>query len=531
MQHFVQGKHRAASPQNDQSVHLSSRQAQGANAKVLLKQGRNLSLPPPNPALPSRVITNAQNMSVAIQRPVQQQRFAQDQVQTHDPFDTDAESIDTTINQSVIQDEHGQNARLHHHQDGPFDQIVDDLDVEQEEGDEASNQSHGDYEQHQNGDADITPEDMSWLEQAGLTHLPPQEQLAFLQERNHGFHTVDGDSYPTTTDGNPTEMETGGDLSEERKYAREVSPSPQRPARQTHSLHARAPYRSLQSQPAPFQVARQREERPSIYQQGANVRNQQRTMAQSALLHGDTVHTVDATMSAHPPNYSQPNPRQNIQHQIDSNQQHVQHHHSNPARKRIQAPRQLEPIGHAGHSVNASASRPAQTRGRLVEQGSISRELTQPEDIRIAQSIDYDEDALQAMDFNQLKNESFDHNPRSGSSVITDDILQKPLAERLQFVFNNFDPHKQTEFFHSLPTHEWEDAGDWFLEQFQSIVQRSRGARRKKRTLAQEFETAVEKRYDHVSKKQRQVQEAMNKMKEQGESLVPKSPSPRPRRF
>jgi DNA-binding protein H-NS len=101
-------------------------------------------------------------------------------------------------------------------------------------------------------------------------------------------------------------------------------------------------------------------------------------------------------------------------------------------------------------------------------------------------------------------------------------------------VQKNLDVGQQSEFFRSLPTTEWEDAGDWFLDQFQNIVQRIRQARQKKRKLAQDFEAEVEKRYEHVSKRQNQVQHAMDRMKEQGEGLVPRSPkpskSPRPKR-
>jgi flagellar hook-basal body complex protein FliE len=85
-----------------------------------------------------------------------------------------------------------------------------------------------------------------------------------------------------------------------------------------------------------------------------------------------------------------------------------------------------------------------------------------------------------------------------------------------------------------LPTTEWEDAGDWFLDQFSSIIKRTKEARQKKRKLAQEFEKEVEKRHKHVSKKQHQVESAMSKMQTQGQGLVPRSPkpsvSPRPKK-
>jgi hypothetical protein len=147
---------------------------------------------------------------------------------------------------------------------------------------------------------------------------------------------------------------------------------------------------------------------------------------------------------------------------------------------------------------------------------------------------DYDQKTLFKMKYEELKNESFDSDPRAPPPVLAEEDLQKPLVERLSLVQKNVDVGQQSQFFRSLPTTEWEDAGDWFLDQFQNIIQRTKQARQRKRKLAQEFETEVEKRHEHVSKKQHQVQQAMDKMKEQGEGLVPRSPrpskSPRPKR-
>ena len=131
------------------------------------------------------------------------------------------------------------------------------------------------------------------------------------------------------------------------------------------------------------------------------------------------------------------------------------------------------------------------------------------------------------MSYGQLRNESFDTNPRARPSVPSKEDLQKPLVERLELVQQNPDAVQQSEFFQSLPTTEWEDAGDWFLDRFQDIIRRTKEARQKKRKLAQEFEAEVEKRHEHVSKRQHQVQQAMEKMKSQGEGLVPRSPRSR----
>ncbi len=147
---------------------------------------------------------------------------------------------------------------------------------------------------------------------------------------------------------------------------------------------------------------------------------------------------------------------------------------------------------------------------------------------------DYELNMLFKMKFDELKDESFDKDPRAGDPVLPKEQLDKPLVERLQFAQYNLDPVGQAEFFSALPTTEWEDAGDWFLDQFSEIIQKTKQARQNKRKLAQVLEKDIEQRHEHVAKKQQLVQSAMEKMKEQGEGLVPKSPraskSPRPRR-
>lgn len=128
------------------------------------------------------------------------------------------------------------------------------------------------------------------------------------------------------------------------------------------------------------------------------------------------------------------------------------------------------------------------------------------------------------MSYDQLKNEDFDTVPRGAPQPLSEDMLHKSLAERLEHVWKSLDAGDQGKFFRALPTHEWEESGDWFLGRFTDIIQRTKDARQKKRKLAKEFEDQVETRYHHVAKKQQQVQNAMGKMKTQGQGLVPRSP-------
>lgn len=142
---------------------------------------------------------------------------------------------------------------------------------------------------------------------------------------------------------------------------------------------------------------------------------------------------------------------------------------------------------------------------------------------------DYDVPDLYKMDYNELKNEDFDTDPRRHDPVLSGDMLNKPLDHRLQYVRKSLATEDQARFFRSLPTAEWEESGDWFLHQFETVIKRTREARHAKRKLAQEFEKEVEKRHRHVDKRIHHVDEAMQQMSAHGQGLIP-HPSPGPPR-
>lgn len=137
---------------------------------------------------------------------------------------------------------------------------------------------------------------------------------------------------------------------------------------------------------------------------------------------------------------------------------------------------------------------------------------------------DYDTPALFNLSYDQLRDEDFDDEPRGKTKVIADDMQQRGLPERLVHVQKNFNPAAQDKFFRTLPTREWEDAGEWFLDQFSDIITRAKDARQNKRKLARDFEDEVEKRYRRVAKRQQNVETALDGMKTKGQGLIPKSP-------
>jgi hypothetical protein len=134
---------------------------------------------------------------------------------------------------------------------------------------------------------------------------------------------------------------------------------------------------------------------------------------------------------------------------------------------------------------------------------------------------DYDPPVLFEMDYSELKAESFDTIPRGNPSPLSADLLKGPLPQRLDHVHQNLSREDQHTFFNSITTHEWEEAGDWFLSHFGDIVKRMTEARKEKRKRAMDFEDEVEKRHQHVTKRQKTVQDAMAKMRNKGQTLLP----------
>ncbi|KAH4045706.1 hypothetical protein HBH49_194260 [Parastagonospora nodorum] len=529
MQKFVANRERAASPQQAQNGPPSiDRKVVAANARVTMNrppatnQTRQLQLPS---GIPSRGLVNVQNSSAALQHASHRRHSGQGN--KVDMYDTDADSIDTTVNQSVIQVEDSQIKQPQYRQhaeivdfgsegvDGDEDDATDDDDDEngeQEDGD--------DYDENDPKNYRMTQEESDFLERQGKAHLPIEDAVAFLaQARSEGFPTVDGDSYPTTTDGEPTEWRGEQGLTRE-------PPSPRRSVVNGHRQMAQL---STPRQPQGGSNAQPLHSSTKLFKQSANIRDQQRVNAYPNPQLDQGYHPIAAPIqSSQPPSYSQVKHEFPITQAVSANAQPTQVVFN-------QAPQAFPPHPAAARAqtikLTKNEARASSTRNKTIPIISKSAPVEQVlvQDPIARSACDYDLEVLHKMSYDQLKNESFDSNPRAKDPPLSEDMLQKPLVERLEHVQKNFNPIKQSEFFHALPTREWEDAGDWFLEQFGSIINRTKEARKQKRKLAEGFEDEIEKRHKHVSMKCRQVGDAMSKMEAQGEGLVPRSPKPKRR--
>ncbi|KAH7072334.1 extracellular mutant protein 11-domain-containing protein [Paraphoma chrysanthemicola] len=522
---FVQQRNGAGSPQNavDAQRIDPARQARAANAKVSMKRrpaSQNPQQVQPPSAIPTRGVGKLQDSAAFIQHEPQRQHSGPGF--KRDPYDTDAESIDTTVNESVIQAEDFQM------KNAQYSKVVDDY-VVFDQGEGESEEDNEEFRGNVKANHHLTQQDLNHLHSMKMQNLPPIDAVAFLQDAHlKGLPTIEGDSYPPTTNGDPSEGEGVQDSPPSEDIDEDIMSSSSKradadgetsyvlPPKGRGYLEGTGP---MPGHPVDY-----------IFKQSATLRGQQRVISyqDQKPLHGHR----GSIAPMHP---GQPVPRslrdrkkgqakpgepqwnQDQQSLFDQSHRHVEMTRSRPTHAAPYPPNSLD--------VHAQAKRPVPVGDQVVPIIQCKPSLPhQFEPVGLHPHLDYDLSILHTMSYEELKSESFDTNPRAEPLSFPEEKLQKPLAERLLHVQGNYESAAQAHFFQSLPTRDWEEAGDWFLDQFSNIIRRTKEARQKKRKLAQDFEVEVEKRHKHVSKKQHQVESAMNKMKAQGEGLVPKSP-------
>ena len=149
---------------------------------------------------------------------------------------------------------------------------------------------------------------------------------------------------------------------------------------------------------------------------------------------------------------------------------------------------------------------------------------------QLEMNLDYLEDELDGMPYSKLQQEPLDHDPNAPDSVLPSSMDNKPLADRL-LAAQKLDPEKQRVFFAALRFDDWEEAGDWFVGQFSSLIGKFRDARKEKRGAARDFEDEMHGRHHVVEKRKHVIEDAMVNMKVEGQGLLRGStPGPKRRR-
>ena len=93
------------------------------------------------------------------------------------------------------------------------------------------------------------------------------------------------------------------------------------------------------------------------------------------------------------------------------------------------------------------------------------------------------------------------------------------IEERLEH-FKTKGSLAQHDFLARLSVDEWDEAGDWFLEQFGAVMQRFKKARRAKRQLVQQFEAEISAREEAVRSKIEGIGRTLEDLKQEGQTMM-----------
>ncbi|TLS30698.1 hypothetical protein PpBr36_02983 [Pyricularia pennisetigena] len=135
-------------------------------------------------------------------------------------------------------------------------------------------------------------------------------------------------------------------------------------------------------------------------------------------------------------------------------------------------------------------------------------------------SLDYDDQALSRMEYTELRNESFDHDPaRSAIQRANTPSSGDTLAQKLSH-YQNQDENSQHHFFTRLSVGEWDECGDWFLGRFGELVGEIKAARREKREIVSHFEGQISARELAVRNRTEKIEQALTSLKNEGEGMM-----------
>ncbi|KAI2637172.1 extracellular mutant protein 11-domain-containing protein [Hypomontagnella submonticulosa] len=147
----------------------------------------------------------------------------------------------------------------------------------------------------------------------------------------------------------------------------------------------------------------------------------------------------------------------------------------------------------------------------------VEKRISNPKKRQI--ELDYDDGALAAMDYADLKNEAFDFDPAQAEAQSVIGPPRGTLPEKL-YHFLDKDHASQLEFFSKMPVKDWDESGDWFLERFGEVVQRLRDTRRTKRALIEGFENEIAERDAAVRNKIQGIDHTLAELKSEGEGMM-----------
>ncbi|KAK0637160.1 extracellular mutant protein 11-domain-containing protein [Bombardia bombarda] len=139
-------------------------------------------------------------------------------------------------------------------------------------------------------------------------------------------------------------------------------------------------------------------------------------------------------------------------------------------------------------------------------------------------SLDYNDAELNAMSYSDLRGQAFDYDPQAAALQLQQQATSTVPAggtteDKLEH-YKTKGGMDQHQFFTRISADEWEDAGDWFLEQFTSVVQKMKKARREKRTIVERFEGEIAAREEAVRGKIEGIGRTLEDLKAEGRAMM-----------
>jgi hypothetical protein len=165
-------------------------------------------------------------------------------------------------------------------------------------------------------------------------------------------------------------------------------------------------------------------------------------------------------------------------------------------------------------SPSPAGNRTFQQRSSIEQEKGIKRQAPV--------ELDFDEEALSAMQYSQLRDQEFEDNPRANNAAIPQNdslAADASVQERLQHYATRPTP-EQIELLSRMRMNEWEESGDWFIERFTDLMSKLRDARKEKRQIAQQFEDEIAHREEEVRAKIDNLDGVMKDMKNGGEGVL-----------
>ena len=154
------------------------------------------------------------------------------------------------------------------------------------------------------------------------------------------------------------------------------------------------------------------------------------------------------------------------------------------------------------------------------------KQVHPPQDLASAANLDYSEEELRKMNYEQLKSEDFDHNPGAPPNVLPEDVKSQDLDKQLTYIssFKHLPEDEQSEFhrafFESLSIDQYEECGDLMVDRLAQLVKKLKDGRRTRRKIAIEFEAEVAAREEDVRAQGEEIDRDMVRLKKAGQDMI-----------